>query len=222
MFYDSEKSYPVIYVLDAEWRLDLIRAIAYDMEGNKRIPYHIIVGIPHEDWEYKRGIDLTFTKTKIEFDGSISDSSQYTDKSAGGGIHFLRYLKNELVIDVDEKYSTNGYNILIGHSYGGYFGSYILPLENPFSAFQIYDPSIWYSNGEVISHLTDNLNKDKEDHIFITYQNDPSFDYNQIKKFIDSLSYYSNIRFTSKEYFDETHNFLFMYSFIDGMKSLHP
>jgi predicted alpha/beta superfamily hydrolase len=220
--YDSTKSYPVLYVLDAEWRLDLIRPIAYDMAGNKRIPHHIIIGIPHIDWEFKRGIDLTFSHTRNEYDGSATDSTEYNSLNSGGGMLFFHYLKDELVPDVNKRYATSGFNILVGHSYGGYFGSYILPLEHSFSAFQLYDPSIWYSDAEAIKHVMLHLNKSRQAHVFIAYQNDPAFHYKKIKKLIKTFVSYPNIRLTHKEYYGETHNSLFMYSFIDGMKVLYP
>lgn len=83
MHYDSTQSYPVLYVLDAEWRFDLIRPIAYDLAGNRQIPHHIIVGIPHVDWEYQRGIDLTFSQSRIEYDGEAVDSAWYNETNSG-------------------------------------------------------------------------------------------------------------------------------------------
>ena len=48
--YQDSLSYPVIYVLDAEWRFEFIRHLVFDWGANRLLPASIIVGIPHIDW----------------------------------------------------------------------------------------------------------------------------------------------------------------------------
>ena len=220
MNYDSSQNYPVIYVLDAEWRFDLIRALAYDLSGNKKIPKHIVVGIPHVNWEFRRGIDLTFSESRMEYDGEPVDSTWYNATNSGGGQKFFDYLRDELIPQVDEIYPTNQFNILVGHSYGGYFGAYILGLNQPFKAFQLYDPSIWYSAGEVINRLDQFPPRDSLN-VFITFQPEPSYHAQKIKDFVEELDQYPKLRLGIKRYPDETHNSLFMNSFLQGMKHLY-
>lgn len=222
MRYDSTEQYPTIYVLDAEWRFDLIRPIAYDMSGNKRIPRHIIVGIPHIDWEKQRGIDLTFSQSRIEYDGEAVDSTWYNDTNSGSAMTFFDYLSKEVVEKVNKTYPTNGENVLVGHSYGGYFGGYLLSLDHPFTAIQSYDPSIWYGDGEVIDKIKNRSKKSSEVNVFVAYQTEPKFHLSKIEEFIGELSKDKSITLGHKVYPEETHNSLFMYSFIDGMKFLYP
>ena len=124
--------YPVIYVFDAEWRFDLIKNIAFDLGANQKIQNAIVVGIPHMDWEYKRGQDLTFSQSRVEYDGDKVDATWYNASNSGHGMKFYKYLTEELLPDVNTKYATNGHETLIGHSYGGYFGGYILFFESSF------------------------------------------------------------------------------------------
>ena len=217
MRYDTSKSYPVMYVLDAEWRFDLIRHIAYDMAGNKKIPHHIIVGIPHINWKMQRGIDLTFSHSRNEYDGEKVDSTFYNKTNSGGGMNFYKYLTEEMIKDVDTNYSTNNERVLIGHSYGGYFAGYILPFDDYFSAYQIYDPSILYNDEEVIKIINTQL---KPSNIFITFQLVPEFHKNKILELIELLKNKPDLKIGSKNFIDETHNSLFMQSFIDGMQFL--
>lgn len=218
MRYDSTKSYPVLYVFDAEWRFNLIWHMAYDLAGNKKIPHHIVIGIPHVDWEFQRGIDLTFSQSRTGYDGEAVDSTFYNDSNAGGGMNFYNYLTKELIKDVDSHYSTNGKRVIIGHSYGGYFAGYILPFDKYFSAYQIYDPSIWYSDGEVINNIKNEL---KPANVFITYQPVPTFHRNKIKRFIKILKKDKNIILGKKEFKNETHNSLYLQSFLNGMDFLY-
>lgn len=220
MRFDSSKKYPVIYVLDAEWRFDLIRNLAYDLAGNRKIPHHIIVGIPHIDWEFKRGIDLTFSQSRMEYDGEEVDSTWYNSKNSGGAIKFYQFLQKELIPHVNGNYKTDG-NILVGHSYGGYFGMYLLGLEHQFKAMQIYDPSIWYGNGEVLDQIEANYNADDTIHVYIAYQNDPEFHYTKIKDLISLLKNYPTLKLDQKEYNEETHNALYLFAFLDGIRKLY-
>lgn len=130
-------------------------------------------------------------------------------------------MNNELINDVDQKYATNDHNVLVGHSYGGYFGSYILPMAHKFSAFQIYDPSIWYSDGEVIKNIVEKLPADYKTDFFISYQLDPDFHASKIEDLIEVMGAYPNIKLVSKAYPEETHESLYVYSFLEGIKSLY-
>ena len=219
--YNEEESYPVLYVFDAEWRMELINRIVFDMGGNERIPKHIVIGIPHVEFRKKRGIDLTFSHSRIEYDGEKVDSTWYNDSNSGGAEKFYHYLTEEVMNRVNEKYATNGENILVGHSYGGYFGSYILGRDHGFTAFQIYDPSIWFSAGEAIKAVKDNLSDDKELNVFISYQPVPSYHGNKIEELIHYLSTKKNIDLGSKLYADHTHNSLFLPGFLDGLNHLY-
>ena len=221
MNYDTTKKYPVIYVLDGQWRFDLIRSIAYDLSGNKKMPGHIIIGLPHQDWKKNRGIDYTFSHSRNEYDNVKVDSLIYNKMNSGGGEIFYLHLTEEIMKSVDDNYPTNGTNILIGHSYGGYFGSYILARDNGFRAYQIYDPSIWFSDGEAIKIVKKQLSKDKELDVFISFQPIPEFHAGKIEELISLLSKYEKVNLTSVKFENETHNSLFMYSFLEGMKILY-
>ncbi len=214
--YSDTINYPVIYVFDAEWRFDLVRNLAFDLGGHNKIEQSIIIGIPHIDWEYQRGIDLTFSHSRVEYDGEKVDSSWYNDANSGGATHFYNYLCRELIPSVDEHYATNGHETLIGHSYGGYFGAYILSLDHPFEVIHIYDPSIWYSNGEVVKRLQ-HTSYTKITRIHLTYQPEPAFHRNKIEELIEALRKIKSITLTTAFYESETHYSLFLDSFYRGI-----
>jgi predicted alpha/beta superfamily hydrolase len=214
--YSDTNKYPVIYVFDAEWRFELIRNMAFDMGANQKIENAIIVGIPHIEWEYKRGQDLTFSQSRIEYDGEAVDSTWYNQTNSGSGIQFYQYLTKELIPDVNRRYATNRHETLIGHSYGGYFGGYILSLDHPFEVIHMYDPSIWYSNGEVI-HRFNQKSYTKDTKIHITYQGEPAFHKRKIAAFISILEKCEHITLSKQFYSNETHNSLFLNSFYKGI-----
>lgn len=217
MNYDSTKKYPVMYVLDAEWRFELIRNLAYDLSGNKKIPHHIIVGIPHVDWEFKRGQDLTFSHSRMEYDGEKVDSTWYNEGNSGKAKYFYEYLKNELMEDIDKNYPTSGQNVLIGHSYGGYFGAYLLSEKQPFRKMLLFDPSIWYSDGEAIEKMKDSTNMSDSTEVYISYQIEPVFHKEKIEELIELIKKHPQIKLSYRKFENETHNSLFIYSFLEGI-----
>lgn len=216
LHYSDTLDYPVIYVLDAEWRFDLVKSMAFDLGANKKIQNSIIVGIPHVEVENKRGQDLTFSRSEIEYNGEKVDSTWYNDSNSGGGMKFYNYLTKELIPNVNEYYSTNNHETLIGHSYGGYFGGYILSLENPFEILHIYDPSIWFSDGEVIKRFK-SKNYTKRTKIHLTYQPIPEFHKMKIEEFIKELKTNEFIDLTTGFYEKDTHNSLYLDSFYTGI-----
>lgn len=211
-----------MYVLDAEWRMDLIRPITYDFGGNELIPQYIIVGIPHKDWRSQRGKDLTFSQTRIEYDGTITDSTDYNDSNSGGAAIFYEYLINELIPTVNNHFKTNEENMFVGHSYGGYFGAYILGRNHPFQIFHLYDPSIWYSDGEVLRQIQQELDRDRTLTVYLSFQPEPSFHSGKIRALIQALESYPNIRLGWTFFPEYSHNALFLPSFWEGIQFTFP
>ncbi|MBT1686338.1 alpha/beta hydrolase-fold protein [Dawidia soli] len=125
----SAATYDVLYVLDGgNWNTGLITRVQSFIQGEGYVPHTIIVSVLGID----RNKDLTPTH--------LEDW-----KTSGGGEHFLRFLKEELIPYVNKTYPSNGDNTLWGHSLGGMFVTYAM-LKEP-AAFKSYiavDPSIWW------------------------------------------------------------------------------
>ena len=92
-----------------------------------------------------------------------------------------------------------------------------MSLDHPFEIIHIYDPAIWFSNGEVTERFN-KLNYDKPTIIHLTYQPRPTFHKEKIEEFINELSANNHIRLTTRFYEFETHNSLFLDSFYNGIK----
>jgi tetratricopeptide (TPR) repeat protein len=126
---------------------------------------------------------------------------------------------------VTEKYSTSGFNILIGHSLGGYFCSYIMPIQKSFNSLQIYDPSIWYSKGEAIKQIDNNLPLDSRCIVFLSssrnFENQYAYHHKKIEELNESFNRFANIHHAYKNYEDEHHNSMYLHSFLDGMSMLY-
>ncbi len=218
--YNSAYTYPVMYVLDAEWKFSIANALEKDLSDNGKIPQHIVVGITHPN----RRFDMSFSTSKVKHTGE-ADTTSFNSQNSGNGLKFLNFIEKELMEEINEKYSTSGFNILVGHSLGGYFCSYILPIQKSFQSLQIYDPSIWYSKGEAITQIESNLSQNAHCTIFISssgnFENQFAYHHKKIEELNQSLNRFPNIQNKYKTYENEHHNSMYLHSFLDGMSMLY-
>jgi hypothetical protein len=224
--YNKDSSYAVVYVLDAEDRFELTYSQTKELfENQKTIPELIVVGIPNIN-KVRRLYDMTFTDSKVNVTGKRDTLGYFSPSTTGNGLSFLKYLENEVVPFINKHYRTNGFNTLMGHSIGGYFCAYILPIQKSFSAFQIYDPSIWYNERDAIKHLQEELDLNYKSNIFISkgIAFDGPIDYiNHHLSMIDSLGTflrnYPKLTLTTATY-EKDHNAMYLFSVMEGLTVL--
>lgn len=226
--YDSTTNYPVIYLLDAEDHFDITYALTNELAKNDKMPSHILVGIPKKD-NLIRFKNFTFsTSNPLDYDTLINPDFFNNPDHFGGGYKYLEYIENEVISFVDKQYKTNGYNILIGHSLTGYFGAYAMPFQKSFSAFQLYDPSVFCNSNEAIKNLG-NLKPNYATNVYVTSaaakkEGDPKgkkVALDAIDAYIQKLTQYPSIRLGTKFYPEEGHLSMYMYSVIDGFSFLY-
>jgi uncharacterized protein len=138
----SGERFPVLYLLDGDAHFHsvsgLIQILGTGVNGTRIIPEMIIVAIPNTD----RTRDLTPTHTS-----TMDGKEQEWLKTSGGGNNFLRFIKEELIPDIEKKYPTAGYRVLVGHSFGGIatiHAMYTMP--DVFDSFVAIDPSLWWDD----------------------------------------------------------------------------
>ena len=145
----SYKRYPVLIVLDgnAHFRsiTGMVNYMSSGYNGNTRIPEMIVVAIQNVN----RRRDFTPDKiiTKREND-------------SGGGDNFLSFLEDELIPELDQKYRTDPYQILFGHSLGGLLATHAYMKEKTlFNAFIAIDPSFGTWDAETMDKKLDAVTK---------------------------------------------------------------
>lgn len=121
----SEKAYPVIYFLDAQWDFPLMVSTHGQSYYDGFVPNAILVGIQwggeNPDPNVLRARD--FTPTHMD---DVPNS--------GGADKFLQFIKQELIPFMGNEYRTNDNRILMGSSYGGLFTLYAL-----FNEHELFD-----------------------------------------------------------------------------------
>lgn len=159
----SINSFPVIYILDAEYKFNPAFGVYSYMTYWNGVPDAILVGISNPSRE--------------------SRVRDYLPTPYGGNAdNFLSFFKNELIPFIDKNYKSSGENYIVGHSHGGIFALYSF-LKDPdlFKGYITCDPSIdglyqiaetnlkdKYNNTIIYLHYSDIGNVDenmKQNHI---------------------------------------------------------
>nr|WP_294794141.1 alpha/beta hydrolase-fold protein [uncultured Mucilaginibacter sp.] len=142
---DSTKSYPVVYLLDAQYDFPTFTGIYGSQYYDGFIPGIITVGITwggnNPNVSQLRARD--FTPTKI------------AQTPSGGGPKFLAFIKTELIPLIKSKYRVTDDRTLVGSSYGGLFTLYTL-FNDPslFDRYILTSPSLTFDNSVLRSWET--------------------------------------------------------------------
>ena len=147
---ESNQKYPVIYLLDGENNFPSVAGMLTDWTGTvqSNYPEMIVVGIINID----RNKDYTPTHAYRSSEDSLMDNI------SGGGEKFTSFLEKELIPYINENYSTDSYNVLIGHSLGGLFVvNTLLNHTQLFNAYIAIDPSLWWDNKILVKQAKEKL-----------------------------------------------------------------
>ncbi|AVR44564.1 esterase [Christiangramia fulva] len=150
---NSQKTYPVMYLLDSYYKFDKAVGTLNSLVLNELIPDMIIIGIRNT----RRNRDLT-PGTEI-----LDDANKKRLPNAGGADAFTDFLGKELIPYVNKNYRAAPYKIIVGHSLGGLFNVYTF-FKDPelFDAYLTISPSLWYENPILKKELGEVL-KDHQD-----------------------------------------------------------
>lgn len=225
----SKQKYPVIYVLDGEEHFQGLAAMMENMGSLRVFQESIIVAIPNVD----RIRD--FTPTHIT-SGIFLDS--VSAKSSGGGEKFTLFLQKELIPEIESKYPTAPYRMLIGHSLGGLFViNTLLKHTELFNSYISIDPALWYDNSKLSKEAENILSDKKFDNrtVFISVANGfkKKLDTAEVRKTVTpfndavlamdrlksalQLNSYKNFLWKIKYYEAEGHNSVPFISEYDGL-----
>ncbi len=131
----SGQVYPVLYATDANFHFGMLAETARAVRLENLIPDLIIVGI---GWPVghainaiaPRSLDLTPTADPAWVEVGTRDwpkNGWPAPEGSGGGPGFLRFIREELIPSIEQKYRANPSDrAYYGFSLGGLFGTYAL------------------------------------------------------------------------------------------------
>jgi uncharacterized protein len=218
----SDKSYPVLYVLDGDYAFGITKGITDLLMIGKEITGIIVVGISYGKgvfaWSLKRTRDLTPGHDTIFAKG----------QNTGGADDFLGFIQNELFPAVNRNYRTiPDSSAICGESLGGLLNSYILWKQPElFNSYIIISPSLIWNNKSVLKleseYFADNKNLKKA--IYFAYGSldnkevviDPA---NELIRMIQ-MHNYKGLRMVKKEFEGETHMSVPSVAITNGLKTI--
>lgn len=221
---NAEETYPVIYLLDGDSFFHaLVGMQKSGSTGRNRSKGRIIVGVLNVD----RTRDLTPSASAAGRDGKITEGAK---KVGGGAESFAHYLKDELREVIDNKYRTNGENMLIGHSYAGLFTLYAFFYHTDwFDSYLAVDPSLWWDQGKLVNDAPSLLEgKDYSGKkLYIAIASAKRTDRVNIQQekahpFLEEIMPKAvNLQFVYKFFPEEVHGTVPIPGFYDGIKQLY-
>lgn len=200
---DSARRYAVIYLTDADYSFGMTKDIANYLNWGKEIPEHIIVGVAYGgtvgNWGVKRQRDFTPVASKDVY-------------LSGGGPKFADFLEKELIPFVDSAYKTKPLDrTLIGMSYGGVFGTYVL-LKRPgiFKRYILGTTYFGYNNDLLFTYEKEYAatHKDLPARVYTSMGGAETYALKQFEDFNKALAgrQYPNLKFKAEVLPDEVHS----------------
>lgn len=157
---DTDRSYPVLYILDGQNNTEMATAIVGDLVASNSMPEIIIVGL-HAGATRQR--DYLPTNPEARRDGMASQ--------------FLQSIEHEVLPFIESEYRTSSYRIFSGHSFGGLFTLFVFT-EKPelFDGYMAQSPGL---DQEWVDHFIPRIKQTFEDYpaldtsLFVVMGNEP-------------------------------------------------
>ncbi len=146
---ESGKTYPVVYALDADYSFALTRNVIEHFVEREDLPPMILVAIAYPGAATDRDL-YKLTRTRDYTPAFVKEGGYGLEfqKVSGGASKFKAFLAQEVFPFVERKFAADPKDrTIVGHSYGGLFGTYVLLTEpSMFKRYVIVSPSLWYDD----------------------------------------------------------------------------
>jgi predicted alpha/beta superfamily hydrolase len=179
---DSSKSYPVLYMLDADPLFFSKVALTVEELGGEYMPDMMVVGIANVDRN--------------------RDMFPNADGSKSGADNFLSFITDELQPYINKNYSTADFEILAGQSGSGLFVTYAI-LSNPssFNSYFAFSPALGYEEELILKMAQDTFSNFPINYryLYINYgEHDSDYSLITVPKFMEIVNDKSPKALTTK------------------------
>lgn len=205
--YDADTfKYPLLLLTDGEWHFDIVLRATKLLYQNG-FPKIIVAAIVNTN----RGRDLTPTNTE-----EIHES--------GGSQKFDRFIKEELLKNLEENYRISNHRTLMGHSLGGLFATYSLTQDiNVFDAIIAVTPTMRWDDFKILQDFTpdftDKLIQSNKT-FFMSVGDELGPEREGVLRLKELFETAHVSKFIYKEYPDESHVTVPWKAYFDGIKTV--
>ncbi len=154
-FDPASKKYATLYVLDGENDFEFVSNRCNEISSSMGVTNVVVVSIG-----YGKNRSIDYTPTKVS---SVT----------GGGPDFFNFIETQLITKMQNDYhvdTTRSGRVIIGHSYGGLFGTYALLAHNHvFGNYLLLSPSLWYDHKVCLKmeKESESINKNQKQIIYM-------------------------------------------------------
>ncbi|WP_343687747.1 alpha/beta hydrolase-fold protein [Chryseobacterium gleum] len=213
--YSSSQAYPVLYLLDGDAHFKYVSQMTdylSDYDRN-RIPKMIVVAILN----INRGKDLNIRHNVVNGKEVPSGISV-----ADGAGRFLKFIDQELIPQINSRFKTQPYRILMGHSLAGEFALYAKnTLPDLFQSTILISPAIHNENMVVMADFHKMLQrKNLKGKMFVTLGDEDTQKVNLITEQLKQFSP-ATFEWDFKFYKEENHFSVTYKSIFDGLKFIY-
>ncbi|WNC68805.1 alpha/beta hydrolase-fold protein [Thalassotalea nanhaiensis] len=152
--YNSEKSYPVIYLTDALYSFQIVSGATRFPMNTGKMQEAIIVGI-------------SYSKGSGGHASRVRDYTHIEDRSwkyqTGKAKEHISFIEKSVFSFIEKNYRVNESRTFVGNSLGGLLGAYILFTKpDMFNNYILGSPSVWFKDHDILKIKTKpNVNKHK-------------------------------------------------------------
>ena len=215
---NTNRNYPVIYLLDADRSFGMVRDILRWLEFAGEMPPVILIGIAYsEDWWQKRSRDYTPYPDELNTWGEWP--------LAGGAPNYTSFLEDEL----EEKLNTFRIDktdkAIIGHSLGGLFCLHVM-FTNPdlFDKYLIISPAVIWNNYAVLEDTQKLMRNKNQIKVFTAIGNLEDqkkllLPWNRLNEMVAQTNF-QNMVWETRLYENQTHISVMPVAMTDGLKFL--
>ncbi len=133
---DIKKTYPVLFVLDGELNGELVNGMLHRLHLSNGSKEHIIVGV-------------TSSNRLRDFAPTVNKDPRGPVGEGGGGDKFLDFMEKELIPTINQRYRTNNFNVIAGHSIAGLLVIHSFQSRpDVFQAHLAFSPAVWWGDRE--------------------------------------------------------------------------
>jgi len=210
--FDTNTSYPVIYLLDGEYNFHGVSGML-DLMANKGqlIPDVILVAISDKGTDKYRQYMTPNDLTAPRKPGDKGKASE-----------FQQYLQTELKPFIEKNYRTADTSVLVGHSIGGLFVlNALLERPNSFTHYVATSPSLWLNDHAFVKKAAPLLAKAKHEkvNLYLALGDETRMGQYRFIDVLDDLQP-GSIQWQFKHYPDENHNSVGLIALRGALKSM--
>ncbi|MEE8523862.1 MAG: alpha/beta hydrolase-fold protein [Thermoanaerobaculia bacterium] len=223
----GDRRFPVVYLLDADYSFLLARNISEHLSDRDHLKELLLVGIANAGpLCYRMNRTRDYTPTHVPTGGYGPEYQMVS----GGGPKFRDFLERELIPWVDREYLTVlDDHTLVGHSYGGLFGGWVLVTRPAlFQRYILVSPSLWYDNHLVpgLEELYASKNHGLHARVYLCVGSGEIRRHDMVadmETFAARLRQrkYEGLALSSRVWQDETHNSIFPLCLSSGLRFVH-